>query len=72
MNGRTNQPRTVGVTMRLALSTARIGGAEALATGLVQQVVPLAELDAAVDKTAAMGCGFPAAWSACTSSTPFR
>jgi methylglutaconyl-CoA hydratase len=34
---------------RLALTTARIGAAEALAIGLVQQVVPRAELDAAVD-----------------------
>lgn len=34
---------------RLALTTARIGAAEALAIGLVQQVVPLAELDGAVD-----------------------
>jgi methylglutaconyl-CoA hydratase len=36
---------------RLALTTQRIGAAEALAIGLVQQVVPLADLDAAVDKT---------------------
>jgi methylglutaconyl-CoA hydratase len=36
---------------RLALTTARISAAEALAIGLVQQVVPLAELDAAVDAT---------------------
>jgi methylglutaconyl-CoA hydratase len=36
---------------RLALTTTRIGAAEALAMGLVQQVVPLPELDAAVDKT---------------------
>jgi methylglutaconyl-CoA hydratase len=36
---------------RLALTTARIGGAEALAIGLVQQVAPLAELDIALDKT---------------------
>jgi methylglutaconyl-CoA hydratase len=36
---------------RLALTTARIAAAEALAIGLVQQVVPLAELDAAVDAT---------------------
>jgi methylglutaconyl-CoA hydratase len=34
---------------RLALTTTRIGAAEALAIGLVQQVVPLAQLDAAVD-----------------------
>jgi len=34
---------------RLALTTARIGAAEALAIGLVQQVVPLAEIDTAVD-----------------------
>ena len=34
---------------RLALTTARITAAEALAIGLVQQVVPVAELDAAVD-----------------------
>lgn len=33
---------------RLALTTARIAAAEALAIGLVQQVVPLAELDEAV------------------------
>jgi methylglutaconyl-CoA hydratase len=36
---------------RLALTTARIGAAEALANGLVQQVTPIAELDAAVDAT---------------------
>lgn len=36
---------------RLALTTTRIGAAEALAIGLVQQVVPLAGLDAAVDAT---------------------
>jgi methylglutaconyl-CoA hydratase len=36
---------------RLALTTTRIGAAEALAIGLVQQVAPLAELDLAVDKT---------------------
>jgi methylglutaconyl-CoA hydratase len=36
---------------RLALTTTRIGAAEALAIGLVQQVAPLAELDIAVDKT---------------------
>ena len=34
---------------RLALSTARLDAAQALAIGLVQQVVPAAELDAAVD-----------------------
>jgi methylglutaconyl-CoA hydratase len=34
---------------RLALTTQRIGAAEALAIGLAQQVVPVAELDAAVD-----------------------
>jgi methylglutaconyl-CoA hydratase len=34
---------------RLALATTRIGAAEALAIGLVQHVVPAAELDAAVD-----------------------
>jgi methylglutaconyl-CoA hydratase len=34
---------------RLALTATRIGAAEALAIGLVQQVVPLADLDAAVD-----------------------
>lgn len=34
---------------RLALTTTRIGAAEALAIGLVQQVVPLEQLDAAVD-----------------------
>ena len=38
---------------RLALTTVRIGAAEALAIGLVQQVVPPADLDAAVDKTVA-------------------
>jgi methylglutaconyl-CoA hydratase len=38
---------------RLALTTQRIGAAEALAIGLVQHVVPLPELDAAVDKTVA-------------------
>jgi methylglutaconyl-CoA hydratase len=38
---------------RLALTTARIGASEALAIGLVQQVVPPADLDAAVDKTVA-------------------
>jgi methylglutaconyl-CoA hydratase len=36
---------------RLALTTTRIGAAEALAIGLVQQAVALAELDAAIDKT---------------------
>lgn len=36
---------------RLALSTSRIGAAEALAIGLVQQVVPLDALDGAVDAT---------------------
>lgn len=36
---------------RLALTTERIAAAEALALGLVQQVAPLAELDAAVDAT---------------------
>jgi methylglutaconyl-CoA hydratase len=34
---------------RLALTTTRIGAAEALAIGLVQQVAPLEQLDAAVD-----------------------
>ncbi len=38
---------------RLALTTTRIAAPEALAMGLVQQVVPLDELDAAVDKTVA-------------------
>jgi methylglutaconyl-CoA hydratase len=38
---------------RLALTTTRIDAAEALAIGLVQQVVPPAELDAAVDATVA-------------------
>lgn len=38
---------------RLALTTARIDAAEALAMGLVQQVVPAAALDAAVDATVA-------------------
>lgn len=44
---------------RLALTATRIGAAEALAIGLVQQVVPLAQLDAAVDATLAelRGCG---------------
>jgi methylglutaconyl-CoA hydratase len=36
---------------RLALTTARIGAAEALAIGLVQQLAALADLDAAVDAT---------------------
>jgi methylglutaconyl-CoA hydratase len=36
--------------MRLALTAARIGAAEALAIGLVQQVVPLERLDDAVDR----------------------
>jgi methylglutaconyl-CoA hydratase len=36
---------------RLALTTQRIGAAEALALGLVHQVVPAAALDAAVDDT---------------------
>jgi methylglutaconyl-CoA hydratase len=35
---------------RLALTATRIGAPEALAIGLVQQVVPLADLDAAVDQ----------------------
>ena len=34
---------------RLALTTERIGAAEALALGLVQKVVPVGDLDAAVD-----------------------
>jgi len=38
---------------RLALTTTRIGAAEALALGLVQQVAPLDGLDAAVDATVA-------------------
>lgn len=38
---------------RLALTTARIAAAEALAIGLVQQVVPAEGLDAAVDATLA-------------------
>lgn len=38
---------------RLALTTSRIGAAEALAIGLVQQVAALDELDAAVDKVVA-------------------
>jgi methylglutaconyl-CoA hydratase len=38
---------------RLALTTTRITAAEALAIGLVQRVVPLAELDVAVDTTVA-------------------
>ena len=37
--------------LRLALTTARIGAAEALAMGLVQQVVAAETLDAAVDET---------------------
>lgn len=36
---------------RLALATTRIGAAEALVIGLVQQVAPLAELDGAIDAT---------------------
>lgn len=36
--------------MRLALTASRIGAAEALAIGLLHRVVPLAELDAAVDQ----------------------
>jgi len=36
---------------RLALTTTRVGAAEALAIGLVQQVVPAADLDAAIGKT---------------------
>jgi methylglutaconyl-CoA hydratase len=36
---------------RLALTATRIGAAEALAMGLVQQVTPLAELDTCVDVT---------------------
>jgi methylglutaconyl-CoA hydratase len=39
--------------LRLALTTSRIGAPEALALGLVQQVVPAAELDAAVDSLVA-------------------
>ncbi len=47
---------------RLALSTERIGAAEALALGLVQKVVALDELDAAVDATlAALLAGGPGA-----------
>lgn len=38
---------------RLALSTSRIGAAEALAIGLVQQVVALDALDAAIDQVVA-------------------
>jgi len=38
---------------RLALSTERIAAPEALALGLVQKVVPLGQLDAAVDATVA-------------------
>ncbi len=37
---------------RLALTAARFGATEALALGLVQQVVPLEQLDAAVDSAA--------------------
>jgi len=37
---------------RLALTTARINAAEALAIGLVQEMVAIEELDAAVDATA--------------------
>ncbi len=45
---------------RLALTTERIGAAEALAMGLVQKVAPLAELDAAVDSiTGALLAGGP-------------
>jgi methylglutaconyl-CoA hydratase len=36
---------------RLALTTTRIGAVEALAIGLVQQIAPLADLDAAIDAT---------------------
>lgn len=39
--------------LRLALTTQRIGAAEALAVGLVQQVVPTEGLDAAVDRSVA-------------------
>jgi methylglutaconyl-CoA hydratase len=39
--------------LRLALTTQRIGAAEALAIGLVQQVVPNAELDPAVEAAVA-------------------
>jgi methylglutaconyl-CoA hydratase len=39
--------------LRLALTTSRIGAQEALDIGLVQKVVPLADLDAAVDAMAA-------------------
>lgn len=44
---------------RLALTAARIGAAEALALGLVQQVVPAAQLDAAVAAVVRdlLGCG---------------
>ena len=38
---------------RLALTTARIGAAEALRIGLVQEVVPLVELDSSVDAVVA-------------------
>jgi len=43
--------------LRLALTTARIGAAEALAIGLVQQVVPLTDLDTAVDAVTAQLLG---------------
>lgn len=47
---------------RLALTTTRIGAGEALAMGLVQQVVALAELDTAVDGVVAdLRVGGPAA-----------
>lgn len=47
---------------RLALTTTRIGAAEALAIGLVQQVVALDALDAAVDRTVSeLLAGGPAA-----------
>ena len=44
---------------RLALTTTRIGAAEALAIGLVQQVVALDALDAAVDRAVdeLLACG---------------
>ena len=44
---------------RLALTATRIAAAEALAIGLVQQVVPLSQLDAVVDATLAelLACG---------------
>lgn len=44
---------TNAVGKRLALTTTRIGAAEALAIGLVQQVATLDALDPAVDKTVA-------------------